>query len=153
MRIRLLEPWRSRLLWASLGANLFAVALMAAPFVAPRRPPGPPSFDRLVERMAGSLPPADGAAFRDAMARERPWYDMSRRTLGELRAVIGQQIGQVPFDPAATRAAMSAMQARLHESATRFDDSLVLALSSISAEGRAKLSADMARRRPPGERP
>lgn len=149
--IRLLEPWRTRLLWLSLGANLFLAALVVVPHVwphGPAGPPGPPGFDRLVERMARNLPADDAAMFRAAMARERPWYDMSRERLEGARAEIGRQIGQQPFDPAATHAAMTAMQAQLREAGARFDDSLVLALGSLSPAGRRLLAENMTRRRP-----
>lgn len=141
----LLEPWRTRLLWLSLGLNLFLMALVAAPHMWPHRPGGPPGFDGLVRRMARSLPPADADGFRAAMDRERPWYEMSRQRLADARMEIGRQIGRQPFDPAATRAAMSEMQNRLRESSLRFDESLVTALAGLSPEARAQLSADMTR--------
>lgn len=146
MRFRLLEPWRTRLLWLSLGANLFLVALVAAPHLWQRHPPGPPGFDGLVERMARSLPLPDADSFRTAMARERPWYEMSRQRLVEARVEIGRQIGQQPFDANATHAAMNEMQNRLRESSLRFDESLIVALSGLSPQARAQLSADMTRR-------
>ncbi|MGI4950488.1 MAG: periplasmic heavy metal sensor [Janthinobacterium lividum] len=143
----LLEPWRTRVLWLSLGANLFLAALAAAPHLMPHRTMGPPGFDGVVERMARNLPGADADLFRRAMDRERPWYDMSRRRLDEARAEIGRSIAQEPYDPSATRAAMTEMQNRLRESSTRFDESLVSALDGLSPEGRARLAQDMARRR------
>ena len=144
---RLLEPWRSRVLWLSLAANLFLAALAGAPHLMPRRPPGPPGFDGLVERMARQMPDTDADTFRHAMDRERPWYDISRRSLEEARAQIGRSIGQDPFDPVATRTAMTDMQDRLRESSQRFDESLVAALASLSPQARTSLSLDMARRR------
>ena len=143
--IRLLEPWRTRLLWASLAANVFALALFAAPAVMGRHTDGPPGFDRFVGRLARGLPASDAAAFRDAMARERPWYDISRDRLDDARRAVAQQVGHEPFDQAATRAALIAMQDRLRESASRFDDSLVTALAGLSPDGRTAMAASLGR--------
>ena len=145
---RLLEPWRTRLLWASLAVNLFALPMLAAPHVWPRHPPGPPSFDMLVERMARSLPPPDQVRFREAMMRERPWYDMSRHDMEGKRDAVAQAVAREPYDPAAVRAALLAMQAGLRDSAGRFDDSLVLVLGELSPGGRAELAEALRRHRP-----
>lgn len=149
MRLRLLEPWRSWLLWLSLGANLFAATWIATPHVWPRRPAVPPGFDRVVERMASDMKPEDAMTFHGAMARERPWYDMSRQQLDAARGEIARQIGRDPFDPVATHTAMNAMQDLLRESANRFDDSLLVALGAVSPDARARLSQGMSRHRPP----
>ena len=58
--MRLLEPWRSRLLWLSLGLNVFAAALLVTLVVwHPHGPdhPGPPGFDTLVQRISRNLDP------------------------------------------------------------------------------------------------
>ena len=144
---RLLEPWRTRVLWASLGLNLFALPMLGVSHLWHARPGGPPSFDALVERMSDRLPPADGARFRDAMARERPWYDISRQDLAEKRDAVAHQVEQDPYDPAAVRAALVAMQAGLRDAAGRFDDSLVMAMGQMSPEGRAGLAEALRRRR------
>ena len=146
--MRLLEPWRTRLLWLSLALNLFAAAMIAAPLVMHRRMGGPPNFDMVVNRMARDLPPVDDAAFRAAMARERPWYDIGRTRLDEARADVARAVTREPYDPEAIRAALKAMQSQLRESTLRFDDSIVLAVGQLSHDGRAMLSANMQRRRP-----
>ena len=145
--IRLLEPWRTRLLWASVALNLFALGLLVTPHV--WRPGGPPpGFDGIVERMSRHLPNADAARFRAVMERERPWYDISRRDLDEARARTAHLVEREPFDPEATRAALNQFQDRLREAARRFDDSLVVALADLSPEGRATLAESFRRRRP-----
>ena len=142
---RLLEPWRTRLLWLSLALNLFAAALIAAPHLTPLHEPGPPSFDRLVERMARDLPAPDAATFRDAMARERPWYELGRQQMTGARNELAQSVGHEPFDPATARTALQAMQEKMRESAARFDESLVTAFAQLSPEGRTQLSRGMRR--------
>lgn len=146
--IRLLEPWRTRTLYLSLGVNLFAVGLIAAPHVWHRRPPGPPSFDTLVERMARELPAADASTLRTAMARERPWYDLGRKQMQEARGDVAIRLAAQPFDPAPLRTSLQAMQDRIHESMARFDESLVMAVGQLSPEARLKL-ADVLRHRTP----
>ncbi len=146
-RFRLLEPWRTRLLWLSLGLNVFAVTLLAVPHLRPGHPPGPPHFDTLIERLARNLQEPDAARFRDSMARERPWWELGRQKLDEARQAVGRSVGHEPFDPAAVHAALQAMQQRVVEGATRFDDSLVMALGTLSPEGRARL-AEFVRRGP-----
>ena len=145
---RLLEPWRTRVLWASLGLNLFALPLLAGPYLWHARPSGPPSFDMLVERMARGLPQADAERFRVSMARERPWYDIGRRDMEEKRNAVALAVAHEPYDAAAVRAALVAMQGGLREASGRFDDSLVLALGELSPAGRAELAQSLRRRRP-----
>ncbi len=148
MIVRLLEPWRTRLLWLSLGLNVFAAALLAAPMLHPRPTPGPPSFNRAVARMSHDLPPDDAQVFREAMTREQPWYELGRQRLDEAREQVAKTVVQEPFDPAATQLALQGMQDRMREGAARFDESLVLALSRLSPEGRVRLAESLRRRRP-----
>ena len=109
--VRLLEPWRTRVLWASLGLNLFAASMLAVPHLWRGRTAGPSSFDMLVERMSSRLPATDGMQFREAMARERPWYDSSRQALAGKRDAVARQVEHEPYDPAVVRAALMEMQA------------------------------------------
>lgn len=143
--IRLLEPWRTRLLWLSLGANLFAAAIIVAPYVWHTRSPGPPSFDMVIERLARSLPASDASTLRAAMARERPYYDMGRQQLTEARAEIGRTMAAEPFDPAAARTALVGFQSRMRDYSARFDDSLVSALGTLSPEARTHLAKSFIR--------
>ncbi len=149
--IRLLEPWRTRVLWTSLCLNVFGLALLLVPLfirMANRLPPGPPSFEGFVARMARDLPTADADILRIEMARERPWYEMGRDRLNESRTAVAQSVARDPFDPAAAHAALAELQNRMRESATRFDDSLVLAVTKLSPDGRARLAETLRRRRP-----
>jgi uncharacterized membrane protein len=144
--MRLLEPWRSRLLWLSLALNVFAAALIVTPHVWHRElggPPRPPSFDMLVKRIARGLDPADADAFQAAMAKERPWYEMGRKKLDEARDTVAATFGRTPYDPAAANAALQAMQDRMRESGTRFDQSLAMAIGTLSPEGRTHLATSL----------
>jgi uncharacterized membrane protein len=150
MKLRLLEPWRSRLLWLSLGLNVFATALIAAPVLWHRPsggPPGPPSFDTLVSRMARGLEPKDADAFKAAMVKERPWYELGRQRLDEARDAVAEAIGRKPYDPVAANAALQAMQDRMREGAVRFDESLSAAVGTMSEDGRTHLAQSLRQRR------
>ena len=149
--IRLLEPWRTRLLWTSLCLNVFGVALLSVPLFL--RPPhhgggGPPNFDGFVARLARDLPPADADVLRAEMVRERPWYEIGREQMDVHRDALAKTVAREPFDPVATHAALQAMQDRMRESATRFDDSLVMAMGKVSLDGRVRLAETLRRRRP-----
>ena len=149
--MRLLEPWRSRLLWLSLGLNMFAAALLVTLVVwRPHGPdrPGQPGFDNLVQRISRNLDPADAAAFRDAMARERPWYELGRQKLDDARAAVAQSVGTEPYDPKATVAALAAMQEQMRDSGARFDESLAMAVGTLSPHGRTQLAESLRQHRP-----
>ena len=149
--IRLLEPWRTRLLWTSLCLNVFGVALLSVPLFLrpPHHPPaGPPNFDGVVARMARDLAPEDAEVLRTEMGRERPWYEIGRERVDEQRDALATTVAREPFDQAATHAALQSMQDRMRESATRFDDSLVMAVAKLSPTGRVRLAETLRRRRP-----
>ena len=148
IRPRLLEPWRTRLLWTSLGLNLFAAALIAGPHLWHRHPPGPPDFDMIIDRVTRSLPSGDVGAFRDAMARGRPDFDTGRLHLAEVRAQVARVLAAPTFDPAAARTVLEAMRKQLHDGSERFDEHLIAALGNVSPQGRAKLAETLSRGRP-----
>ena len=148
--MRLLEPWRSRLLWLSLGLNVFGAALLVTLVV--WHPHGPdhagPGFDNLVQRISRNLDPADAEAFRDAMARERPWYELGRQKLDDARVAVAQSVGREPYDPKTTVAALAAMQEQMRDSGARFDESLAMAVGTLSPHGRTQLAESLRQHRP-----
>ena len=138
-RPRLLEPWRTRLLWASVALNLFAGVALAVPLVWRPGPHGSPGFDMIVDRMARGLPSEDARAFRAAMEKDRPGYDQSRGQLTAARTRAAEIMQRQPFDPAAARAALAAMRDELRDTMGQFDESLVAAMEEVSPAGRTKL--------------
>ena len=124
-------------LWVSLAANVFLLALVAAPLLRPHHPPG---FAGLVEHLSRSLPPGDAERFRGVLVQERPWYDMARRRMDGSRAELSRAIAASPYDEARVRAAMKDWQASWQEMTDRFGDSLLLAISNLSPDGRARLA-------------
>ena len=133
------EPWRTRLLWLSIAGNLFAVALIGS-HMATGRPAGPGGLEGVVERMAHDLPPADAEQFRTVLAHERPWYELARRNMDESREALSQAIAHQPYDEAAVRARMQEWQARWVETSSRFGESLLSAIGTLSPEGRTRLA-------------
>ena len=146
MTFLLREPWRTRLLFASVAGNLFSAALIGAHLLRPRAAHG---LDGVVERMVRDLPAADAERFRAILAREQAWQAKAWHRVNEARAALSRSIGQTPYDEAAVRARMAEFQQRRAESSGRFGDSLVAAIGTLSPEGRARL-ADAAER--PGGR-
>ena len=133
------DPLRTRVLWLSLAGNLFAATLIGT-HLATRHAPGPPGLDGVVERMARDLPAADAAIFRVTLAHERPWYDLARRRMDESREALSKAIAQQPYDEAAVRALMQEWQARWIETSSRFGDSLLSAIGTLSPDGRVRLA-------------
>ena len=133
------EPWRTRLLWLSIAGNLFAVALIGS-HMATGRSAGSGGLEGAVERMARDLPPADAERFRAVLAHERPWYDLARRNMEDSREALSQAIAHQPYDEAAVRARMQEWQARWAETSSRFGESLLSAIGTLSPEGRTRLA-------------
>ncbi len=147
MRAWLFEPWRTRVLWASLAGNLFLGALIGGHLIW-RGPPFPPGLDGAVMRMAHDLPESDSARFRLILERERPWFEQSRRRMDFARSDLAQSIAKEPFDEAEVRMRMQVFQATWIETSTRFGESLLVALGTLSPEGRVRLADTAIRRRP-----
>ena len=133
------EPWRTRLLFLSVAGNLVALALLVS-HLATHRGHGPPGLEGVVERMARNLPPADAAAFRAVLDRERPWYQQARRRLDDSQANLARSIARDPYDEDAVRQSLQALQAGLQETSGRFNDSLLAAIGVLSPEGRTRLA-------------
>lgn len=138
-RTWLFEPWRTRVLWSSVALNLFAGALIGGHFYV-GRPPGPPGFEGVVNRMARDLSADDARRFHAVLASEQPWYGQSRRALDQAREDLSRSIARPPFDPDTIRLRMQALQARWIEASTRFGDGVLAALGQISPEGRVRLA-------------
>ncbi len=134
-------------LWASLALNAFLAALVGAHLVraaaAPTRQYG---IDAAIARMAAILPPDDAARFRAVLAADRSRYEPARREVEQARVALARAIGHEPFDAARADAAMQAWRARWPAFADEFSASILNAVGTISAAGRARLAADMQHR-------
>lgn len=126
-------------LGASLALNVVLGGLLLHH---PRHPPGPDPL-RLQRHIETLLSAPDRAAFDAVMQQALPQVEQYRRALWDGGAAIKATIGRQPFDAAALRAGMAANRQNWTEFSTRFDESMVRAMSAISAEGRRRVADDM----------
>jgi uncharacterized membrane protein len=102
------------LLLGSLALNLFFIGIAVAMLV--RGPPPPPHwrhhnvFER-VDRLADTLPPADGKIVRDAMNTNHAAIAKAQEEFHNARNAIRAALRQQPFNEDAMRAAMAKMRA------------------------------------------
>ncbi len=96
------------LLLGSLALNLFFVGVALALAV---RSPAPPSWDRnvfvRVERIAGTLPPADADLLRGQIKINREAIESAQTKYRIAQDTIREALRQDPFDAGAMRAAMA----------------------------------------------
>lgn len=142
MTFLLREPWRTRLLFASVAGNLFSAALIGAYVLRPRSLQG---MEGAVEHMTRDLPASDAERFRAVLAREKALQSKAWHRVNQARAELMRSIGRTPYDEAEVRARMADFQQRRAESSRKFGDSLMAAIGTLSPEGRARL-ADSAER-------
>jgi len=140
--------WRQPVLWVSLAANLFFVALLGTHSLM-RPAQMPPGLDGMVQRLASALPADDAARFRAVMERERPSFAQSHRDMEAARAQLAAAIAAQPFDEPAVGAGLQAFRASWMLGSDRFSTSLLAAVRSLSPDGRARLGAAMLRPRHP----
>lgn len=100
------------LLLGSLALNLFFIGIAIAMAV---RPAAPPSWDRnvfvRVERLAASLPPADGDLLRGHIKTGREPIEDTQNKYRAAQDNIRKTLRQEPFDAAALQAAMAQTRA------------------------------------------
>lgn len=137
MTFLLREPWRTRLLFASVAGNLFSAALIGAYVL---RPHGLQGMENAVEHMTRDLPVADAERFRAVLAREKALQSKAWHRVSEARADLLRSIGHTPYDEAEVRARMADFQQRRAESSRKFGESLVVAIGTLSPEGRARVA-------------
>jgi uncharacterized membrane protein len=127
------------LLLGSLALNLFFIGVTAALLIR-----GPAPVDRSVaariDRLALTLPPADGDKLRSNFRAERTAIDNSRasydRTRDEIRAVLRHE----PFDVGAMKEAMARTRAARQEFDQLLQDVIAKAAAEMSPAGREKLA-------------
>lgn len=138
-RARPAWPWLA--LSLSTVLNLFLLGVIAGHILGrggPREVSITP-MARAVERAEAVLSPADAAAFRAALNRDRPRYIQSAEQVTAARRALARQIAAEPFDPRATSQALAAWAESWDRFVGDFSGPLIDALSSISPEGRRRL--------------
>lgn len=132
--------WTPRnLLLGSLALNLFFVGVTAALLIR-----GPAPIDRSVgarvERLALTLPAADGDKLRSSFRTERPTLNRARADYEKARDGIGAVLRREPFDPAALRDAMSKARAARQDFDQLLQEFIAKAAGEMSPAGRQKLA-------------
>ena len=131
---------RGVVLWASLAANLFFAGLIGSHLLF-HRPPPRPGLEGFIGRLTQSLPPADGQRFHEVLARERPWYEQAHTAMERARVRLAGAISHDPYDEDQVRERLQEWRARWSEGSDRFGDSLLVAIRTLSPEGRQRLAA------------
>ena len=156
MSMMLREPWRTRLLFLSFAVNLVAIPTLVVPFVwvpraveRPLLPLGPPPPGVMIQRMVKELPPEDGPRLEAAMAPHAEDIEVARVHMEASRREMTRQLGNTPFDREAAKAAMAKWQANWTLWSQTLGDAMLDGAAELSPEGRERLAARRAGRRPP----
>ncbi|AXK81816.1 hypothetical protein DW352_15570 [Pseudolabrys taiwanensis] len=131
------------LLLGSLALNLFFVGVAIAMLI--RGPAPPPTWDRnvfvRVERIAATLPPADGDVLRGSIDNIRPALEAAQTEYRGSQDSIREAVRQEPFSVEKMRAAMT----RTRTARQNFDQILQGAFADAAAKmspsGRQALAA------------
>jgi uncharacterized membrane protein len=133
-------PAPRRLLFGSLALNLFFIGVTAALLV--RAPPAPPdrNVGARIERLAASLPQADGDKLRADFRTERAAVNAARLNYDKARDGIRAVLRAEPFDAAAMRDAMSKARAARQDFDQVLQGVIAKAAGEMSPAGRQKLA-------------
>jgi uncharacterized membrane protein len=127
------------LLFGSLALNLFFIGVTAALLI---RSPTPPArnVSARIERLALSLPPADGDKLRVNFATERTAIETARGDYDKARDNIRDILRREPFDNAAMQDAMSKTRAARQEFDQVLQGMIAKTASEMSPAGRQAMS-------------
>jgi uncharacterized membrane protein len=132
------ERWRW-VLALSVGLNLFLAALLVAHLLRDRdEEPTTPSAR--IERIAASLPQADGDKLRAAMRAASGPITAELDDLHAAQDKVRAALRADPFDPAALRQAMQEARARHAAMSAAVQDVVAAAAAEMSPVGRAGLA-------------
>jgi uncharacterized membrane protein len=132
-------PAPRRLLFGSLALNLFFIGVTAALLV---RAPAPPdrNIGARIERLAASLPQADGDKLRADFNTERAAVNATRLNYDKARDGIRTVLRTEPFDAAAMREAMSKARAARQDFDLVLHGVIAKAAAEMTPAGRQKLA-------------
>jgi uncharacterized membrane protein len=133
--------WRRIVLPASLGLNLFLLALVGGFVWHQHSIQGRPLI-RALARVEASLQTKDAAAFDAAFKRDVPGFAPAAHQLAQARQQLQHQIAAKDFDQAAVREAFKNWGLAWDHFLGEFSNTLVDALAHVSPEGRQKLVAE-----------
>lgn len=129
------------LLLGSLALNLFFVGVAVAMAI---RSPAPSAWDRnvfvRVERLAATLPPADGDLLRGHVNANRAAIEEAQTNYRGAQDAIRETLRQEPFDPGAMRAAMAKTRAARQTFDQTVQGMFASAAAQMSSAGRNALA-------------
>lgn len=131
--------WRRIALLASLGLNLFLLALIGGFVWHHRSVQGGTPLMRALARAEASLPKKDAAAFDAVIKRDAPRVEPAQHQLAQARQELQQLIAADDFDRTAVQRALTNWGSAWNRFFGEFSNTLVDALSQVSPEGRRKL--------------
>jgi uncharacterized membrane protein len=133
--------WHWLTLSLSIVLNLFLLGVIAGHFLGRggAREVAISPMAGAVERAEAALNPADAAAFRAALERDRPRYAQSAAQVTAARRVLMRQLVAEPFDPHAASEALDAWRTSWDRFIGDFNGPLIDALGAISPQGRRRL--------------
>jgi len=146
---------RRWLLPASFALNIFLAVALAAHALRPGfgPPPPPPKPDKLMERIAETLPPADAAILRRAFAEQKPGLDRFRDHRDDFPERVRRTLQADNFDADQLSRVLAEGRKRRDEFETALETLLVTAAAAMSPEGRRKLADWRPLGGPPGPPP
>ncbi|MCW2235745.1 periplasmic heavy metal sensor [Azospirillum canadense] len=130
--------WMPIALVGSLGLNLFLGGFVLARHHHPGGPPPPP--DRFIEHMASTLPDADAAILRRALADHREALAADHRRRDAFPHQLQAAIAAEPFDPKALASLFADHDRAEMQSRETLQQAVIAAVSAMSAEGRHRLA-------------
>jgi uncharacterized membrane protein len=129
------------LLLGSLALNLFFSGIAIAMAI---RAPAPPSWDRnvfvRVERLAASLPSADGDLLRDQIKANHASIEDTQNKYRAAQDAIRATLRQEPFDAATLQAAMANTRAARQNFDQAIQGVFATSAAQMSAAGRRALA-------------
>lgn len=147
------RPATRWLLLGSLALNLFFIGIAIAMAVRPA--PSARTWERDIfirtERLAESLPKADGALLVAQMNANRDTIESTQKQYRAAQNAIRESIRKEPFDESTMRAAMSETRAARQAFDVAVQNTFANAATQMSQAGRVAL-ADWRSRRSPSDR-
>ncbi|WP_448205249.1 periplasmic heavy metal sensor [Azospirillum sp. sgz302134] len=133
-------------LLGSVGLNLFLGGFLLG---RPHHHGGPPPPERFIERVAETLPDADAAILRRAMAEHREDFGRDHARRDDFIRQVQALLSAEPFDPKAMQSLFAAHDRAEQDFRDRLQKDLIAAATEMSPEGRHRLATF----RPEGRRP
>lgn len=134
--------WLRLLTLGSLGLNLFLAAMLAGSWWGQSQSPAPPlpMPERLVERVAPDLPPADAERLRAAFAGTRAGFAALDGEYREAAAAVRAAALREPVNVPELRARMEAARAVRRRMGDLIEDTVLGMMPDLSPPARERLS-------------